>query len=314
MNHFIFNKYKVNLIAEEDGFISDFASSMIRGSLFNSLRAIVCLTKSENCRDCIVWDQCAYSYFFELPERRGKDVLNLGDSAPHPYIIEMPYPHRHFIKKQSRVSFNVILIGKSIIFLPHLVCAIIRMCERGIGRNRLKVALESVELHKLLGQMVVVYDNSKLIEHPIVYRSRNFFDNIEEVDKLILYFETPLRIKHKGRLCKDLNFEILIKNILRRITLISMFYGEGSGEEEINLDVHGLLERAKDIKMSLCRMSWVDLGRYSSAQKTDMQLGGIKGRVVFEGALTEFMPYIRLCEHLHVGKNTSFGLGKYVIE
>ena len=45
-----------------------------------------------------------------------------------------------------------------------------------------------------------------------------------------------------------------------------------------------------------------------------MKLGGLIGDIVFEGEKNLFLPYlvpIFLCEELHVGKGTSFGLGKY---
>jgi len=44
-----------------------------------------------------------------------------------------------------------------------------------------------------------------------------------------------------------------------------------------------------------------------------MKLGGVIGRIAFKGEIGEFMPFIKLGEFLHVGKGTTFGLGKYEI-
>ena len=44
-----------------------------------------------------------------------------------------------------------------------------------------------------------------------------------------------------------------------------------------------------------------------------MLMGGIIGEVSYSGDLTEFLPLVRFCEKVHIGKQTSFGLGKIEI-
>ncbi|OPX88851.1 MAG: hypothetical protein A4E52_01161 [Pelotomaculum sp. PtaB.Bin013] len=44
-----------------------------------------------------------------------------------------------------------------------------------------------------------------------------------------------------------------------------------------------------------------------------MNLGGVVGRVEYEGDLGEFMPLLRLGELVHVGKGAVFGMGKFII-
>ena len=39
-------------------------------------------------------------------------------------------------------------------------------------------------------------------------------------------------------------------------------------------------------------------------------MGGITGSIVYEGALGEFIPLVEFCRKVHVGKQTTFGLGK----
>ncbi len=42
-------------------------------------------------------------------------------------------------------------------------------------------------------------------------------------------------------------------------------------------------------------------------------MGGLVGRAVFEGRLASFADIVLLGSFLHVGKNTSFGLGGYSV-
>ncbi|MFQ5963842.1 MAG: CRISPR system precrRNA processing endoribonuclease RAMP protein Cas6 [Candidatus Scalinduaceae bacterium] len=51
----------------------------------------------------------------------------------------------------------------------------------------------------------------------------------------------------------------------------------------------------------------------SASQKQRVTMGGFIGKAVFEGDIEGFMTLIALGEYVHVGKGTSFGLGKYVI-
>ena len=44
-----------------------------------------------------------------------------------------------------------------------------------------------------------------------------------------------------------------------------------------------------------------------------MSLCGVIGTVSYEGDISDFMLLLRLGEYVHVGKGTSFGLGKYKI-
>ena len=75
----------------------------------------------------------------------------------------------------------------------------------------------------------------------------------------------------------------------------------------------GLIERSRNIKVKKEKLAWFDWERYSNRQDTRMMMGGFVGSITFEGDFEKFLPFLLLGEFIHVGKGTSFGLGKYEI-
>ena len=61
-------------------------------------------------------------------------------------------------------------------------------------------------------------------------------------------------------------------------------------------------------------LRWHEQVRYSSRQKSRQLLGGLCGTLEVEGGLAPFLPLLRTAEVVHLGKETSFGLGKIRVE
>jgi hypothetical protein len=72
-----------------------------------------------------------------------------------------------------------------------------------------------------------------------------------------------------------------------------------------------LIAAAESVQAKDSTLRWRDWQRYSTRQKVQMKLGGLVGTVTYEGDLCPFLPFLRAGELTHVGKATSFGLGKY---
>ena len=163
-------------------------------------------------------------------------------------------------------------------------------------------------------RVVANSDNSIAINNNINNSSPSSND-FDSKYNLSIRFLSPTRIKHKLKYTDSIDFEIFFTNVFRRLYfLISLFCDENHDLKDVNLDAKNYLANAKKIKTSKESIVWHDWERYSSRQKTTMKLGGLIGDIVFEGEKNLFLPYlvpIFLCEELHVGKGTSFGLGKY---
>jgi len=128
---------------------------------------------------------------------------------------------------------------------------------------------------------------------------------------LTLNFLTPARIVYNNHLTLDLEFHILIRNLLRRLSLLYYFHCDGDSSK---WDFKKIIQESEEIKVKQKSLRWYDLERYSARQATKMKMGGFVGKITFEGNIEPFMPVIRAGEILHVGKGTGFGLGKYAVQ
>ena len=124
---------------------------------------------------------------------------------------------------------------------------------------------------------------------------------------ITLSLKTPLRIRFDGQITDNLEFHVLLRNLLRRIASLSYFHCG----KRLDVDFRGLIEKSLAVRQSASDVQWYDWKRYSTRQEDWMSLGGVIGNVSYEGDMSDFVALLRLGEYVHVGKGTSFGLGKY---
>ena len=219
----------------------------------------------------------------------------------------------------EELSFGLTLVGRAIDCLPYVVYSISEMCRTGLGANRGRFDLKEVTAKGLNGDRHPVYSDESTIIYDapgldlrelIGIRMRGLEGAAGPSDRAKLKFLTPARIRVKDDLQTGLSFELLVRNLLRRVSMLAAVHGEG----RMDLDYRGLTERAGRVRVEHSSLRWWDLERFSNRQSGKMKLGGLIGEVEYEGdAIEKFLPLLFAGELLHVGTGTSFGLGKYQI-
>lgn len=289
-----------------------YKGSTLRGGFGNAFKSIVCVSKGKECSDCILKDRCVYTYIFETPPPADTEVMRLYEKAPHPFILEPPMETRQQYGPGDELSFHVILIGRAINYLPYFIYTFDVLGQKGIGRGRGKFTLKSVAADEK-GIEKIIYESVRNTVQSFPTNTLSFeqsSDDSTSQQTVTLEFLTPTRIVYKGKLLDNLQFHILIRGLLRRISLLGYFH---CGSAPDSIDFRKLIEQAREVKVKHSRLSWYDWQRYSARQDTMMKLGGFVDSITFEGKLSEFMPCLLAGEILHVGKGTGFGLGKYKI-
>ncbi|HIC92224.1 MAG TPA: CRISPR system precrRNA processing endoribonuclease RAMP protein Cas6 [Syntrophaceae bacterium] len=292
-----------------------YKGSTLRGSFGTAFKRIACISKQKICGNCLIKDKCIYIYIFETPPPADTQMMKRYPSVPHPFILLPPSEEKTAYEPGEGLFFYLTLIGRTIHYLPYFIYTFEEVGRMGIGKGRGKFILSEVlglDRHKreiriyngktktLKGQKVINLTWNRLIDHC------EFPANPQLIT---LNFLTPTRFKYDGRLVLDLEFHILIRNLLRRISTLYYFHCG----QELKVDYKALIKKAQEVENKDRELRWYDWERYSRRQDTRMKLGGFMGRITFKGEMKEFMPYIILGEYIHVGKGTGFGLGKYEI-
>jgi CRISPR/Cas system endoribonuclease Cas6 (RAMP superfamily) len=79
----------------------------------------------------------------------------------------------------------------------------------------------------------------------------------------------------------------------------------------LELDYQQLVGEARQVRVVEKDLRGVTWQRYSVRQQRRIPWEGFVGRVKYEGEVAPFLPYLLLGEIVGVGKNCTFGLGRY---
>ena len=350
MQNFSFSRFTFTIKGETALLLPAYKGSTLRGGFGHAFRRIVCVFKGKECKDCLLRQQCVYSWVFETPVPSGAQMMQKYTAAPHPFVIEPPAEEQETYQAKEELSFGLVLIGRAIDYLPYFIYAFEELghigigkgkdngkgkdedrgMDRGRGRGRDRGKYQLVEVAEECPLPEPACQNGPACQdkegrHKVIYRGHDKMlaasivpvqwpDIIDspppEGSKIRLTFLTPTRVKYENSLTKNLEFHVFFRNLLRRISLLSYFHCAQKLDDSGFKD---LIEQATKVKTISRTLYWNDWERYSNRQETRMNMGGFIGEAIYEGNFEPFWPYIRLGEYVHVGKGSGFGLGRYII-
>jgi len=290
-----------------------YKGSVFRGAFGNAFRKTVCVAKSNSCTECILINQCLYSYAFESPVSDQSMICKNYSFAPHPFILIPPLDTRHSYEAGHIFHVELILIGKAIESLPYFIYAMIRMGELGLGKQRGQFRILSAKaMDENSKYTETIYQNETMMPIKTILTLEHAQQKARQLrsDQIALNFITPLRIQKNGQLNDNPSFNLIMKNCFRRMTSLLYFHCQDQSPPFYE----DAIEQSKYIQKTNSNTSWQSWSRYSSRQKKRHKLGGLIGEMRFEGDLATFLPYLVACSWVNLGKGTAFGLGKYVIQ
>lgn len=291
-----FSRVCVRLVAEEDCRLPSFTGSLIRGSFGHALKKAFCVMHHRDCENCLVSNSCGY---FQVFESTSDTYKSMGfQYKSHPYII-IPSSKSIFLKKDI-LQFKLTMFGEYKKYIPYFVYAFQLMGGTGFGRDRCKFSLVSVK-DDLSNEEI--YEDGRLSPERIVNANlQSYSDGENETGDIItIEFVTPARLVEKGKPVSKLNGNFLLSSMIRRYSMMNTYYGEFIPEDvdSLNLEITPTEEERF--------ISWK---RYSNRQQKKVAQGGVVGTYSVLNPDEKLFRFIKAMEVLHIGKNTSFGLGQ----
>jgi len=311
---FTFSYFEFVYRAAEHATLPPFKGSTLRGGFGHAFRRVCCTMNNQECRECMLNKACPYAYIFETPMVDGLELDHYADNLPHPFIIEPPESEQTTFRPGDEMSCGLVLVGKSVSYIPYFVYTFDQMGRLGLGKGGGRFELTTVYAYDDLdGSSKTEIYNSKTQVLNGNFKIWNFQDLCREngsdgSDKIELRITTPLRIIQKGNLMSQIPFSLFLRNLLRRISLLGRIHCGC----EWDLPYRDIINQGEEtVHLVDSRLAWKDWERYSNRQKQKMKMGGVVGTVTYEGDLAPYLPLIYLGQFTRLGKNTTFGLGRY---
>lgn len=274
-----------SIIAQEKSILPAYLGSTLRGAIGHVLRNDT--------------EACHYLYDNRRLDKKRKEVLN-------PYIIVPPMIGKKIFDKNDILNFDMLFIGDGAKYAKNVIDALSSQCELRLGVRRNKFIFDKA-VHKT--DQRVIWQNRTFYQAamrkiPLIYKT---LDNVESVT---IKFITPLRRRRNNELLKDIDFSSIIRNITYRIKSLTGRYGgwiDTEKMEHIQKLSSKIIITKKDIEL-------VNMERYSNRTNEKMDFGGLMGSMSFHGDLSLFVPWLYAAQILHIGGNTTFGMGCIEVE
>lgn len=273
------------------------AGSLWRGVLGRSLRKAVCLIPQQQCSDCLLNSHCVYPRFFERLGERGAFA-----APPRPFVPEYSGPWGK-VPVGERLSLHLVVFGSANTTLPYLIHAVQKAASTGIGRERARLRLATVEQQASDDprQWTPIVDAQlrQLAPLPVTVPAPPPLPTTLRVQLL-----DPLRLKQDGHLVGPDRFTAqgFLQALQRRYRLLTGLFGSGEAPPP---DPTTPVLCGRDLH-------WRDWTRWSARQRSEMQLGGLLGHFDLDPpSVAALWPLLWWGQWLHLGSATSFGLGGY---
>ena len=272
-------------------------ASALRGGMGEMLLQINCI-RDRKCDACEFEEECIVRRVMYSKMRIQPEFMSAGDSVG--YVIDCEN-YREEFHAGDLLEFDLLLFGRMAVYFGQILQAFQYLGVFGLGKHKAHYRIARVtNSHRqdILSGNDIYMSRVELqqIADYVLYRKRRAGQQGR------LNFHTPLTLKNQGVFLKEFEIGAVLKAIERRLYMLNCYEGIDAGRIDTDTIVPlQISQRAKPFSVK----------RYSSTHEQKIRLDGICGNLVFEDAPEMAAELLLAGELIHIGKNTSFGFGRY---
>ena len=294
--------FKVEFTESTD--LLPYKASALRGGMGEMLLRANCV-RDRNCDECDFEPECIVRRIMYSKMEIRPAFMSSGDSVG--YVIECEDYREHF-EAGDTMDFAVLLFGRTIVYFAQILNAFYALGMQGIGKNRSRFRIVSVTnsmREPIMSGSDIDMSRYRIqtVEDYIPYRRRRIRENPLTG---VIKFQSPLSLKFRQNELREFVPEAIIEATARRVYILDCF--EGIESDLTNRDWLDALPKPEVVYES---HRIVRVKRYSNHQKSAMSLEGIEGEIRLSDISGDLLDLLLAGELVHIGKNTSFGFGRY---
>ncbi|MGA3041136.1 MAG: CRISPR system precrRNA processing endoribonuclease RAMP protein Cas6 [Bryobacteraceae bacterium] len=228
-----------------------------------------------------------YARIFEPKALTGPSGLA---NPPRPFVIRAAHLDGQTIPPATAFHFDVHLFARADDRRELFITAFARLAQEGLGPTRARTELLAVDQ----ANIAIHLDGPS---QPAV--------------RIRIRFLTPTELPSRDRQgAVPPEFPVLFARLRDRISTLRALYGPGP----LDIDFRAIGQRAAQVRLTHCDITWHDTTRRSSRTGQSHPLGGFTGQAEYQapdgGDLAEFLPYLRAGQWTGVGRQTVWGKGE----
>lgn len=319
MEHFTAHRLRFECEVVEPIQLNEHAGSAIRGAFYHALLNGFCMNRqARTCTVCPLAATCPVAFLVSTLDQNS----DRGSSVPRPYTVQPPLDDKTDYAPGEILTFGLTMFARALNLFPYIVLAMQRLENGGIGkrmpengyqRGTFRVRQVWAENPLTNERQAVLRQGDGMVQVPDVpitneqvakWKVENEKWKVATIELL-----TPLRLVDGERLVQRITFRPLAQRLHGRLRQLSAEYSD----TPLDFDFRQVMAQAEAVRVTNDETRWVELESYSTRLGRSTPIGGLIGRVTFEGNLEPFWSWLMWGQFTHVGKDAVKGNGWYRI-